>query len=499
MVLGVQYNPIETQKHNLNNERLKKNQEETKRGVIVNSMVKDSVNCNQNDMLRDYIIPSDVSIPEDLTPPEKKPSNRPLLKLCLGTLGVLGAIGIVTKASNKIAQKQFQKPKWDSLPEIGRNMNLNSESHFVTYMMIQNPQTKTIVGASAFFVFAATAFVLKNFADGFKDIWVKKQYAKADYKLQDDLIDVETKIFKGKNDIIRTMMQDTAKDLKETIDTKNTAKTQNSEGLTSFKGSLESDDSKISKPAKKETEKDKVTPALLAIGTVIGAILIGKYSFKNIQKTGKIIQDSHDNMHKQIGDILNKSPDDILKDNKETLKDIFSVMNFKPSEVEEKLRRAQLSEDEIKEISDTVKERTKKFTQAPAALGGHPGKAQYFTYIDDAKGHFYNWIMNIESKPLGALALGISAVTGIGYIGEQSVNAMREAEVKKTNNETELNLHKRLVNVELRNFKQKKESYIKPLVQEFKLQTPQKNKEQLDSMAQNILYEIKNGPPFVYA
>jgi hypothetical protein len=227
--------------------------------------------------------------------------------------------------------------------------------------------------------------------------------------------------------------------------------------------------------------------------------LIGKFSFKNIQKTGKIIQDSHDNMHKQIADILNKTPDEILKNNKDTLKDIFSVMNFKPNEVEEKLKRAQLPENEIKEITDAVKERTRKFSQAPTALGGHPGKAQYFTYIDDAKGHFYNWIMNIESKPLGVLAMGIATVTGIGYVGEQVVNAMREAEVKKMNNETELNLHKRLVNVELRNFKKKKESYIKPLIQEFKLQTPQKDNERLESMAQNILYEIKNGPPFVYA
>lgn len=496
MVIGLQYNPVETQRQqNLNNERLKKFQEETKRGVIVNSIVKDSINYNQNDMLRDYIIPANMEIPDDIKPPEKGNSNQSLIKLCLGSLGVLGAIGIVTKASNKIAEKQFQKPKWDSLPDIGRNMNLNSDSHFVTYMMVQNPQTKTVVGASAFFVFAATAFVLKNFADGFKDIWVKKQYAKADYKLQDNLIDVETRIFKGKNEIIRTMMQDTAKEMKEIIENKETPKKQTFEGFIPFKGDVESEKN----TKQKEPKKDNLTPALLAIGTIVGAIFLGKYAFKNIQKTGKIIQDSNDNMHKQIGDILNKTPDEILEKNKDTLKDIFSVMNFKPHEVEEKLNKAKIPEAEVKEIVDAVKERTQKFTQAPKEMGGHPGKVQYFTYIEDARGHFYNWIMNIESKPLGILAMGISAVTGVGYVGEQSVNAMREAEVKKMNNDTELNLHKRLVNVELRNFKQKKESYIKPILNEFKAQSGQKSKEQLDSMAQNILYEIKNGPPFVYA
>ena len=109
MVVNLSYTQSETQRQqNLNTERLKKTQEETKRGVIVNSMVKDSVNCNQNDMLRDYIIPSNVAIPEDINPPAKQASNKLLLKLCLGTLGVLGAIGLVTKGSNKIAEKQFE-------------------------------------------------------------------------------------------------------------------------------------------------------------------------------------------------------------------------------------------------------------------------------------------------------------------------------------------------------------------------------------------------------
>lgn len=492
MVVGIPYLQAEPQRQHNQNERIKKTQEETKLGVIVNTIVKDSVNCKQTDMLRYYVIPSDASIPEEINPPQQKTANNSLMKLCLGTLGVLGSIGVVTKAANKVAQKQFQKPKWDSLPDIGRNMNLNSESHFVTYMMLQNPQTKTVVGASAFFIFAATAFLLKNFADGFKDIWVKKQYAKADYKLQDDLIEVETKIFKGKNDIVRTMMQDTAKEMKAIIDNKELPKKQIGETSANFKGDGKTEN-------KKQHKENKMLPALLAIGTILGAILIGTYSFKNIQKTGKVIQDSHDNMHKQISEILNKAPDEILATNKETLKDIFAVMNFKPQEVEEKLTRAKLPESDIQHIVQEVKKRTETFSQAPTAIGGRPGKVQYYTFVDDARGHFYNWIMNIESKPLGILALGLSAVTAIGYIGEEAVKAIREAEVKKINNETELNLHKNLVNVELRNFKRKKESYIKPLVQEFKVQAPHKTKEQLDSMAQNILYEIKNGPPFVYA
>jgi len=494
MVIPLQNTEYEVKRQQkLYNDRQKKVQEETKRGVIVNNIVKDSISYNQNDLLRDYIIPAESKHPETLLKPTYQTSpSQPLAKLCLGTLGVLGAVAGVTKLASVAAKKQFQKPKWDSLPDIGRNMNLNHESHFVTYMMVQNPQTKTVIGAAAFFVFAATGFVLKNFADGFRDIWTKKQFAKADYALQDNLIDVETSVFKGKNEIIRTMMKDTAKDLKTTISDTEAARNQ-----VNFKGEVDSSEEEPTQLSQKQ--EDKTLSALSVLGTIAGTVFLGFYAFKNIQKTGKIIQDSHDDLHKQVGEILNKTPDDILKNNKETLKDIFSVMNFKPKEVEEKLQKAQLPKAEIDEIVGTVQERTKRFAQAPKEMGGHVGKVQYFTFIEDARGHFYNWIMNIESKPLGALAMAISGVTAVGYAGEQAVNAVREVEVKKMNNETELNLHKNLVNVELRNFKKKKESYIKPLVQEFKAQAPTKDKAKLDSMAQNILYEIKNGPPFVYA
>lgn len=488
MVVPLNYNEIDTKRRQtVHNERNKKVIDEIQRGVIVNSIVKDSVNNNQNNLLRDYIIPVESRNPEELKPIQQKSSSaKPLMKLCIGSLGVLGAIAGITKIATHSAQKKFQQPKWDSLPDIGRNMNLNSESHFVTYMTVQNPQTKTLLGASAFFVFAATGFVLKNFADGFRDIWTKKQFAKADYQLQDNLIDVETSVFKGKNEIIRTMMQDTAKELHATIKDKDIEPQK-----PNFKGDTNTQS--------KDKKDDKTLVVIGVAATLFGAVALGFYSFKNIQKTAKIAEQSKLDMHKKVGEILDNASAETLEKNKETLINIFSVMDFKPKDVEETLKKAKVHEDKIKEIVDNVKERTRNFVNAPEAMGGRVGKIQYLTYIEDARGHFYNWIMNVDSKPLGALALAISGITAVGYAGEQAVNAVREVEVKKMNNETELNLHKNLVNVELRNFKKKKESYIKPLVQEFKRQAPEKNKDQLDLMAQNILYEIKNGPPFVYA
>ena len=73
-------------------------------------------------------------------------------------------------------------------------------------------------------------------------------------------------------------------------------------------------------------------------------------------------------------------------------------------------------------------------------------------------------------------------------------------QLKKLNADTEFDLQKRLVSTELRNFKSKKDAAIQPLVQEFYRQVDAgKSKEELKIMAENILFEIKNGAPFVYS
>ena len=61
-------------------------------------------------------------------------------------------------------------------------------------------------------------------------------------------------------------------------------------------------------------------------------------------------------------------------------------------------------------------------------------------------------------------------------------------------------MQRRLVNVELNNFESKKRSVIEPMIDEFKVMAMQgKDKTELKTRAENILYEIKNGPPFVYS
>jgi len=98
------------------------------------------------------------------------------------------------------------------------------------------------------------------------------------------------------------------------------------------------------------------------------------------------------------------------------------------------------------------------------------------------------------------LFVALATVAGMGYLGKNAVEAVKDVQVKKYNAQTDLDLHKRLVEVELKNFETKKRSNIDVLMNEFKKTAKiNENKEKLESMANEILYEIKNGAPFVYS
>ena len=83
---------------------------------------------------------------------------------------------------------------------------------------------------------------------------------------------------------------------------------------------------------------------------------------------------------------------------------------------------------------------------------------------------------------------------------KQGMDAVKEVTVLKENAKTELDLRKRLVDVEIKNFKSKKESAINPLIDNFdkQVQSGNKTQEELKQIADNILMETKNGPPYVY-
>ena len=112
----------------------------------------------------------------------------------------------------------------------------------------------------------------------------------------------------------------------------------------------------------------------------------------------------------------------------------------------------------------------------------------------------YNWILNPENKFNKYLFLCFSAISAVGYVATAAANAIKDVVVNRENAKSELNLKKNLVQTEINNFKSKKMSAINPMIDNFMHQVEQnKPKEELKELAENILIEIKNGPPYVYS
>ena len=152
----------------------------------------------------------------------------------------------------------------------------------------------------------------------------------------------------------------------------------------------------------------------------------------------------------------------------------------------------------INSLKDAMNQATEKVN--PMMGGSGRNKITYFSHVNDYLSFFYDWLMNPKNPQFKNLFLGIAGVSALAYGGKTAAEAVKDVQVKKYNAEIELNLQKRLVSTELRNFKAKKESAIEPLCEEFMKQKAEgKSQKELKIMADNILFEIKNGPPFVYS
>ena len=146
----------------------RKNVSEMKEGVVVNTLIKESNLTNMYDSL---IIPDRVDYRNYVVKEEPKKSKS-LKSLLLTTLGIFGLLAGATAAVSQAAKHRTQLPVWKTLPEVPKNIAINNEPHFVTYLMIQDPNTKTVLGALGVFLLSAIGLVGKNFVDGAKDIWV---------------------------------------------------------------------------------------------------------------------------------------------------------------------------------------------------------------------------------------------------------------------------------------------------------------------------------------
>ncbi len=482
-------NQTETQKRQLS---------ETKEALVVNNLIKEPVSLTS--MYDSLVIPDRADgfvyskSPNSPEKPEKSAARSfaPLLALTTGVFAILaGGMKLVASA----AKHKTKLPGWKTLPEVPKNLAINSEPHFVTYLMIQDPNTRTVLGALGVFVLSAAGLVGKNFVDGVKSIWVRKKEADVQRDLQEKLISVETRSFSGKMQILRNMLSDRAHELEEILQKNNTSLRT----PVAFRKFLNFGGAEAENLHTKKSDKK----LLAAIGASALAITgLGLFAFKNVQKTAKYYSDYEKNLLDKVKSLIQNS--DLNAEDLDYIKKLFTSLRVPKKFIEETLsgvKKAPQNVDMKKFTQETIREVEKISQRGAEAIAGSPGnKPSYYSHTNDDRAHLYNMIVNPENPLLKILFAGMATVTGVGYVATKTVEAIREVQVIKENAKTELDLQNRLVEVELKNFATKKNSVIQPLMDEFRLQAFNgKDKKELKVRAENILYEIKNGPPFVYS
>ena len=469
-----------------------KNIRQTKGGVIVNNFINEE-NVNLNSIKDTFVISNDKSLPLQIY--EKQSiADKKLLPLSGISLGVMGSIAMLSAFVNYSAKatKNLAKEKW--LPAVTRNVNLSDESHQVIYQMVQNPNKKTVIAAVGVLAFSAMAFMGKTFFDGYKEIWVKRKEADIQKELQENLINIETQSFSGKMQIIRSMLSKYTSDFEKYIN--------------SSKEKILPDFGKkyltnITFRGERKDKSNTFGNIILGIGTIAGIILLGLLSIKNLSKSRTHLQEYLKETREGIKTLVKSSTEKTKEIDKENLEHLFLAADASENFVKEQINQLKWGtnkekEDLIKKILTKIRTSTTKVN--PNIGGDGTPKPAFNSFVNDYKSFLYNWLLDTSNPQFALLFSGITGVTALSYGGKLAGDAIKEVEVKKINAETELNLQQRLVSTELRNFKSKKDAAIFPLVKEFYKQVDSgRSKEELKTTAENILSEIKNGPPYVFS
>ena len=468
----------------------KRNDSNIKEGVIVNSFIKDPLLSLDETCDTLVISQTNIEMPQKVYEKETK-QRDPLIPLCIATVGVMALLGGFTAMMKKFSKGKLENTKEYLLPGITRNHCINDEVHQSIFSMIQSPNRKTILASLGVITLGSMAFMGKIFIDGFKDVWIKKQEADIQKNLQESLIEVETQSFSGKIQIIRSMLSSKAKIFSQEL---------------SFKGKDEN---------QSETNNNKMW--LIGGATLLSILGLGYFATRNIRKSDEYIKNGIKNTKLGIDKIIEdfnagKPIEDMHGHNYEILKgkdaykmliaNMLESIYAKPEDVERIVNKLNLpkaeKEEFIKYLKDDMNQATEQVN--PTIGGSGRNKITYFSHVNDYLSFFYDWLMNPKNPQFKNLFFGITGISALAYGGKTTAEAIKDVQVKKYNAQTELELQRRLVSTELRNFKAKKESAIEPLCDEFYLQKDAgKSKEELKIIADNILFEIKNGPPFVYS
>ena len=469
----------------------------TKEGVIVNSFYKEpSKQTDLQDTCDTLIISNDTSMPKKLTEVET-PVNKSLLPISGIVLGVMGSIALLTAFVRRNAKINLTIPNTKKLPATTRNVAINEETHQALYQMIQAPNQKTILAGTGVLTLTAMAFMGKTFFDGFKDVWVKRREADIQKNLQENLIEVETQSFSGKMQIVRSMLA------KHAIEFDKYLSDDNDKILPNFGRKKYNPITFTSqKSDEKKSNKNLANYILLGLGTLASIVGLGFVSMRNLSKSKLHLDKYIKDTKAAINGIVEQSTEATKQTDKINLKNMFRTIGADPEEIRTYTKKLNWDKDELSEFEkDVIQEVQTSTTKVNAAMGGDgTPKPSFYSHVDDYRAFFYNWLLDTSNPQFKQLFFGITGLTAIGYGGKLVGDAVKDVQVKKINAETELQLQKRLVSTELRNFKSKKDAAIKPLVEEFYRQVDAgKSKEELKTMAENILFEIKNGAPFVYS
>ena len=475
----------------------KRTNSETREGVLVSNFIKDCPECDKislNDTMDTLVISKNTSMPEQLNSKDK--SQKSLFPISAVALGVMGAIAGITALIHHSSKINLTMDSLKRVPPTVRNVAINDETIQALYRIIECPNYKTIQAGTGVFVLTAMAFMGKTFFDGFKEVWVKKREADIQKNLQERLIDIETQSFSGKIQITRSMLSKKAIELGKYLNSVENKKVKRYESFEAlmFKGNK-------NRVIDKQNDDGHDLKYLIAgLGTVIGIVGLGFLSLKNLTKSKghleKFIKETKDEITKVVKQSTAKTKNQDMAN----LENLFKTVESSEEEMRIALKPLDWSDKE-EFIKRLTKEINKSTVDANVYCGGgKTPKPTFYSHVNDYRAFLYNYLLDTDNKQFKALFWGTTGLTAIGYGGKILGDAIKEVQVKKFNADTEAELQQRLVSTELRNFKSKKDSAIQPLMDEFYKQVKAgKPKEELKVMADNILFEIKNGPPFVYS
>lgn len=492
------FNDNETlrQQKNLTRAQRKANLD-TKEGVLVNSFIKENqppYNVSLNDTMDTLIISKNTNMPEKLYEREST-KEKSLIPISGIALGVMGAIAGITTFIRYSSKANLNIDALKRVPPTVRNVAINDEITQAIYRIVECPTKKTILAGTGVFALTAMAFMGKTFFDGFRDVWVKKKEADIQKNLQEKLIGIETQSFAGKIQITRSMLSKRALELSRYL--KTTPETKNSYDETfkalMFKGTE-------TKKTNKKNNNDNIYYILMGLGTIAGIVGLGFLALQNLTKSKGDLNKFIKDINNEITEIVKASTPATKKQDMANLENLFKSIEPSKEQIEKHL--ASLNWEDKEEFINKLTTHFKKSTvdANPYCGGGSVPKPTFYSHVDDYRAFLYNYLLDTDNKQFKALFLGTTGLAAIGYGGKLIGEAIKDVQVKKINADTEAELQQRLVSTELKNFKSKKDAAIQPLMDEFYKQARAgKPKEELKIMADNILFEIKNGPPFVYS